>query len=208
MAEQWSIGGDYVENCNCQVSCPCTMSLEFKPTSPDQSCHVTLGFNIRQGHYGNVDLGGLGAAVVLNTPPGQSMSQGNLSAALYLDDRASAEQANALQTILGGQAGGLFGALGPLIGNVLGVKKAEFQFGQDGKRRSLRIDGVTDFTIEQVPGSVNPDEPITLGNINIFNPAEPLLQAVVVSSSYRDHGLEWDNTGRNAYIAQFDLKGP
>ena len=207
MAEKWFIRGNYVENCNCRVSCPCTMDLRFKPSSSDGSCHVTLGFDVRNGRYGAIDLDGLGAVLVLNSPPGQSLADGNLSAALYVDERASSEQQAALQAIFSGQAGGLFGGLAPLIGQILGVKAARIEFGGDAQWRNLRVEGVTEATVEAVPGPIDPTKPITLGNMNLFNPSEVLTQAIVVSSSYQDYGLEWDNTGRNAYITALSLEG-
>lgn len=208
MAEQWFLRGDYLENCNCYVSCPCTMNLALKPSSPDGSCHAMLAFNIQQGGYGAVDLSGLGVVVVINTPPGQAMIDGNLSAAVYIDERASAQQQTALQTIFGGQAGGLFGGLGPLIGTMLGVKTASIEFSQDGKRQSVRVAGITEATHEPIAGPINPEQPITLHNMNLFNPGEPLTQAVTVTSSYQDYGLAWDNTGRNAYVTALNLSGP
>ncbi|HLF07859.1 MAG TPA: DUF1326 domain-containing protein [Dehalococcoidia bacterium] len=208
MAEEWSLRGEYFENCNCRVSCPCTMNLAWKPSSDDGSCHVMLAFNVQQGRYGTISLDGLNAVVVVNTPAGQAMADGGLSAALYLDQRASPQQQEALATILSGQAGGLFGMLAPLMGTVLGVKPARIQFEQDGKKRSLRIDGISEVTGEAVPGALNPDEPVSINNLNIFNASEPITQAVVSSGSYRDYGLQWDNTGMNAYITRLDLQGP
>src|SRR5918911_1406802 len=208
MAEKWFVRGEYVENCNCRVSCPCTMDLRFKPSSRDGSCHVTLGFDIRNGRYGAGDLDGLGAVLVLNSPPGQSLADGNLRAALYVDERASSEQRDALQAIFSAQAGGLFGALAPLIGQIMGVRQARITFGGDAQRRNLRIEGVTEATVEVVPSPIDPSKPITLGNMNIFNPSEPLTQAIVVSSSYKDYGLEWDNTGQNGYMTALNLEGP
>jgi len=208
MAEKWFLRGEYVENCNCRVSCPCTMDLRFKPSSSDGSCHVTLGFDIRNGRYGAVSLDGLGAVMVINSPAGQSLADGNLSAALYVDERASSEQQAAMQAIFSGQAGGLFGGLGPLIGQLLGVKAARIEFSDDAQRRSLSVEGVTEATVEAVPSPLDPTKSVTLGNMNLFNPSEVLTQGIVVSSSYKDHGLEWGNTGRNGYITALNLEGP
>lgn len=206
MADKWYIRGQYVENCNCRVSCPCTMDIRFKPSSSDGSCHVTLGFDIRDGRYGSVDLSGLGVVAAFNsTGP---LGDGNLRVALYLDERASDEQRNALQMIFSGQAGGLFGALGPLVGEVLGVKPARITFEGDAQRRGVRVDGATAFTVEAIPGPNDPSKPITLENMNLFNPGAPLTQAIAVSSSYDDFGLQWDNTGQNGYITALSLEGP
>ena len=208
MAEQWTLRGEYVENCNCLVSCPCSMSLQFTPSSDDGSCHVSLGFDITDGRYGTVNLSGLGAVVVLNSPPGQTMADGNLSAAVYVDERASAAQRAALETIFSGQAGGLFGALAPLLGTALGTKTVPITFSGEGKRRGVSIGGVGAFTVEPIAGTIDPAQPITLHNMNLFNPGQPLTQAVAVASSYADHGMTWDHTGRNGYVTSLDLKGP
>jgi hypothetical protein len=206
MVEKWFIQGNYVENCNCRVSCPCTMDMRFKPSSSDGSCHVTLGFDIRNGRYGDVNLDGLGAVMVMNSAG--ALAEGNLRAALYLDARASSEQRDALQSIFSGQAGGLFGDLGPLIGEILGVKQAQITFDGDMQRCGVRVEGVTEATVEAIPGAIDQSRPITLDNMNIFNPGEPLTQAITVSSSYQDYGLEWDNTGQNGYITALKLDGP
>src|SRR2546429_98439 len=63
---QWRIAGDYFENCNCDVVCPCLFSTAPQLTSrPTQGvCDVAFGFHINQGHYGDVTHDGLNAAVI------------------------------------------------------------------------------------------------------------------------------------------------
>jgi hypothetical protein len=76
------------------------------------------------------------------------------------------------------------------------------------QRCGVRVEGVTEATVEAIPGAIDQSRPITLDNMNIFNPGEPLTQAITVSSSYQDYGLEWDNTGQNGYITALNLDGP
>jgi hypothetical protein len=70
------------------------------------------------------------------------------------------------------------------------VKSARIEFDGDEKRRGVRIEGITDSTVEAIPGPIDPSTPITL------------------SSSYKDYGLEWDDAGRNGYITALNLEGP
>ena len=48
MAAQWQLSGDYFENCNCDVVCPCLVSknapLTARPTEGE--CNVALIFHI------------------------------------------------------------------------------------------------------------------------------------------------------------------
>ncbi len=212
-AEAWHLKGEYFESCNCEVSCRCVMNpvgrFRAIPNSPDGSCHVILAFHIDEGRYGTLDLGSLNAVAVFSTPPGQPMGSGGWSAAFYLDGRASLAQQEALKTIFTGQAGGPFGVLPALISQVLGVASASISYEAEGRQRRLRIEELSDVTVEMLPGHFGAAEPITIHNVNRWNdPSHPLAQAVARSSLYHDHGLEWDNSGRNSFFSQIDLKGP
>src|SRR5262249_40780681 len=102
----WRIAGEYFENCNCDVVCPCLFSpgppMTARPTAG--ACEVPLAFHIERGLYGDVPLDGLNAVVALRTPG--VMAEGNASVALYLDERANERQRAALQAIFSGAAGG------------------------------------------------------------------------------------------------------
>jgi len=119
----WHMNGDYFENCNCDAHCPCIASgLTARPTNGN--CDVVFAVHIDQGHYDDVMLDGLNWLLALSTP--EEMHKGNATAALYIDERASAEQAQALTTIATGQAGGMPQLVGEMIpiATFLGVKQA------------------------------------------------------------------------------------
>ena len=67
---KWQLSGDYFENCNCDVVCPCLVSPGAPLTArPSQGvCDVALVFHIDKGSYGQVSLDGLNVAVVGHTP--------------------------------------------------------------------------------------------------------------------------------------------
>ena len=58
---QWHLSGDYFENCNCNVACPCLVSknapLTSRPTEGE--CNVVLIFHIESGSYDATSLDGL-----------------------------------------------------------------------------------------------------------------------------------------------------
>ena len=55
---KWQLTGNYFENCNCDVVCPCLFStlppLTAKPTNGD--CNVGMAFHVDRGAYGNVNV--------------------------------------------------------------------------------------------------------------------------------------------------------
>ena len=130
--KKWHLSGDYFENCNCDVVCPCLVSPGAPLTArPSQGvCDVALIFHIDKGSYGQVSLDGLNVAVVGHTPG--PMGDGNWTLAAYIDERADEQQTAALGAIFSGAEGGPMAAFAPLVGKHLGVKKVAIKYAITG----------------------------------------------------------------------------
>jgi len=196
---RWQIAGDYFENCNCDVVCPCLFSpnapLTSQPTAG--ACEVAFAFHIDQGSYGSSTLDGLNIAMIVRTPG--PMAEGNWSAALYLDERADEQQCQALQAIFTGSVGGPLAALAPLISTILGVKTVPITFHKEGKSRSVEIPSIMQLAVHAVP-SLNPDEEIWAKNAHFIAPSVALAVGDE-KSTWEDYGMRWDNAGKNAHYA-------
>ena len=74
---------------------------------------------------------------------------------LYLDERASHDQKDALTKIFSGKAGGgLFGIAANLIEEVLGVKSVPIEFSIEAKRRRIKTPTTTlELEVERMTGS-------------------------------------------------------
>src|SRR2546426_5963462 len=120
------VEGDYFEACSCKVMCSCI----FLAPATEDHCDVFIGWHIRTGKMGDVDLKGLNAALVVSSP--KQMTDGGWKLALYIDERASKAQADALTGIFSGGAGGHLPHLGPLVGSVAGVAAGPLTFGSGG----------------------------------------------------------------------------
>ena len=203
----WSIDAEYFENCNCDVVCPCEISaLGFLQARPDQGhCDVFLMFHINTGTFGEVQLDDLNVMLAARAPG--PMIEGNWTAAIYLDERATGEQQQALGAIFGGAAGGPMSALVPLIGTNLGAKLVPIEYRNEGRRRSARISNILDVTIEAVP-SYKEDAVVIKQNANPLFEGADWVQASGVTSSYRDYDFDWDNAGKCADYATFRWAGP
>ncbi len=132
--QQWQLEGDYFEACNCESTCPCIFLAD-----PDEGdCQLTLAWHVGRGHFGTTSLDGLTVAGIFHTP-GNMLSGPKWRAALYIDERADADQALALEQIFSGQAGRFWANIAPLIGEQLGVRQVPMEFEADGRRRRLRF---------------------------------------------------------------------
>jgi len=161
----WSLSGSYFETCSCDVVCPCTASLSLGATR--DRCRVVLVFNVKQGDVDGTDVSGITVAAVADTP--KVMSEGNWRLGVVIDEGASDEQAEKLGGVFSGALGGPMEALGPLVGENLGLERLPIEVHEDGHKHSIRIGDDVDFEIEDVvPFGVESDEPAKI--TGIFHP--------------------------------------
>jgi hypothetical protein len=196
-----SIEGEYFENCNCTVACPCVFSANppFASQPTEGACEVAFAFHFDKGTFGDTTLDGLNAAMIARTPG--PMIEGNWKVALYVDDRADAGQQEAIAAILSGAAGGTMGAFAPLVGEVLGVKPAPVSYSVDGKRRSVEIPGIMQMAVRPIASAMSEDAEMVAMNAHPFNPEGVVMATGEPGSTWSDYGMTWDNSGRNGHYA-------
>jgi hypothetical protein len=184
----WKIAGSYFETCSCDVVCPCTASLALGATH--DYCRVVLVFHVKDGDVEGVDVSGLTVAAVAETP--KVMTDGNWRLGVFIDAAASDEQAAKLGGVFSGALGGPMEALGPLIGENLGVERATIEVREQGLMHSVKIGDAVDFEIEDiVPFGVESGEPARL--VGIFHPAGPELNvAHATRSSISAFGITYE----------------
>jgi hypothetical protein len=189
----WKLDGTYFETCSCDVICPCTASLSLGATR--DRCRVTLVFHVADGDVEGTDVSGLSVVAVADTP--KVMSEGNWRLGVIIDEAASDEQAEKLGAVFGGQLGGPMAAVGPLVGENLGVERAPIDVQEEGLRHSVKIGDAIDFEIEDVvPFGVESGEPARL--VGIFHPAgSELTVAKATRSRINAFGIEYE--GRAAF---------
>jgi hypothetical protein len=193
----WKLQGTYFETCSCEVVCPCTASLSLG--ADYDRCRVTLVFRVADGEVDGTDVSGLTVAAVADTP--KVMTDGNWRLGVYIDAAASDDQAAKLGAVFGGQRGGPMEALGPLIGENLGVERAAIEVTEDGLRHSVKIGDAIDFEIEDVVSfGVESGQPARL--TGIFHPAgSELTIAKATRSSIDAFGIEYE--GKSAFSSPF-----
>jgi hypothetical protein len=195
----WKLEGDYFEGCNCDSICPCI----FKGDPNEGNCNLTSAWHIQNGNYDKINVDGLNVVVLFHTP-GNMLTGPKWKAALYIDERATKEQADSLTKIFAGQAGGLFGILAAnFIGEVLGVKSAPIEFGIDGKRRWLHIKDSIELEIEGVIGGDENQESRIVNPAFSAVPGSDLVIARSTKYKYDDHGMKWDDSGKNGLYCKF-----
>ena len=191
----WQVSGQYYETCSCDFVCPCILGrMTVRPSKG--SFTFAMSFQVDRGRFGTVSLDGLGFILLGWTP--EAMAEGNWSVGLVADDRASAEQRDAITAIVSGGAGGPMAALSGLVGKFLGVESAPIRFDRNGVKWSVQASSLVDMAAEGAQGT-NPDatEPLHLDNTG-----HPAADRFALAHASRSHvhafGLAWDDaTGMN-----------
>ena len=168
--KKWYFEADYLQSCNCDYGCPC----EFSAPPTMGFCEGLGAWKIEKGDYGGVSLDGLGLGFAAKWPG--AIHEGNGTVCLFIDERANAEQRDALINIGSGQAGGLpFEILATTFATVLDPQFATIEFNIDGLNSTARIGNQFRIALESIknPVTKEPEQvAVNHGTGFIFKTAE------------------------------------
>jgi hypothetical protein len=195
----WRLEGTYFENCNCDMVCPCTTSGMTAPAD-NERCSVVLIFHVDSGEIDGHDVRGLTVGMAADTPP--VMSEGGWRVGLFMDAAASSEQAEALGAVFGGQKGGAFEGLAPLISEMLGTETAPIEYSDDGRRHRVKVGDLLEMEVEDfISPFSGSGEPVKVSGVGF--PNDTLAAGRAVSSRMKAFGLHFANEGKNSFSSPF-----
>jgi hypothetical protein len=200
----WHLEGTYIENCNCDVVCPCAASGFSAPADYDR-CTAVLAWHIDSGEVDGTDVSDRSVVLVLDSP--RQMSEGNWRVGMFMDDRASDEQAEKLGGIFSGQMGGPLANVVPLIGENLGMEVASIEHVDDGRRHRVKVGGAIDVEIEDAVSPFDSDGlPPKLTETK--HPANSeLTPARTLSARVQGLGIEYSADGKSGLSTPFSWSG-
>jgi hypothetical protein len=203
MTVPWRIAGEFVVSCNCEVFCPCVLSLG-KAWPTEGACYSWFGYRVREGRIGEVGVADLNVVMMLEVPG--RMEEGNWTEAFYFDERSTPAQREALGAVLGGRAGGPIGWTSVMVARVLEPRVVPVLYSGSDREWKFVIPKVLQGVIEAEPGHGGD------GLVRLTNTRYWMAPDVVVcrgqKSRFRDHGRNWSFTGRSAEFGRFDWSGP
>jgi hypothetical protein len=194
-APSWNISGQYFETCSCDFICPCIVGqMAARPSKG--TCTFAMAMQIERGSFGSTSLDGIPFVVLGYTP--EEMGKGNWSVGLIIDERASAEQRDAITAIASGQAGGPMAPLSGLISKFLGVESAAIRIDRSGLKFAAKAGNLLDMAVEGQRGL----DPNTTDPMFLENTGHPVSNRLALAHASRSHlhalGLAWDDdSGRN-----------
>jgi hypothetical protein len=128
-----------MECCNCNHGCNC----QFEGFPNEGKCEFLVGFQVIEGSFGDVDLGGVRFVAGCKYPG--AIHEGGGTVVLFVDQSARPEQVNAVASILSGQHGGMpWEALAGTVASFTGPISAPIEMRVDDRRSSYRVPGYVD----------------------------------------------------------------
>jgi hypothetical protein len=200
----WKIEADYIESCNCDFGCPCNFS--GFPTGG--RCEALVGYHIRSGSYGSLQLDGLDFVYAASWP--RAIHEGGGMLRVYIDERASAEQRAALTEITYGRAGGngCFPVFSSTMRYSLDPQFVPVRIRVDGKRSNFSVPGVLEVQlaphVDPVSGNEQ-DVQVSLPKGFIWQLANAVKTAAMRITT---PNLNFDHRGQNAFWTTVEFHGP
>jgi len=195
----YELEGTILEVCNCNVLCPCWIGED-----PDNgTCDAVIAYHFDRGTVNGTDVTGR-TLVLLGYVPGNIL-QGNWKVALFVDDKASDQQQQALVDVWTGKLGGPVADLAGLVGEVVSVEKAPITYEIQEGKGTLKVGSAVEAEMEPYRG---PTGQVTTLNESVFTtiPGAPawVAKATTYKRNSSKYGLkDIDLTGHNAIQGSF-----
>lgn len=143
----YQVEGRLLEVCTCNVLCPCWLGED-----PDGGvCDGLLVWAVDKGTVNGTDVSGRVLGILAHIPG--NILKGNWKARVYVDDKASAAQMDALLGVWTGKLGGPIADLAKLVGQVLSVEQTPITFAVKGADATLKIGPSIEANITPVRGA-------------------------------------------------------
>jgi hypothetical protein len=143
----YQLEGRLLEVCTCKTLCPCWVGED-----PDfGTCDGLLAWNIDKGNVEGKDVSGH-AIILLCHIPGNIL-KGNWNVRIYVDDRATSEQRDALVNVWTGKLGGPVADLAKLVGKVDSIEQVPVTFDVKGVEGVIKVGSVIDAGLAPFQGA-------------------------------------------------------
>jgi hypothetical protein len=190
----YRIEGSYYEACNCTAICPCRRQNGVSGgLSTHGICDFLLSWSIERGEAGAIDL--TGCRVCLAGSYSDDVDGKPWSVIIYIDERASEEQAEALANIFQGKFGGNI-LFTDEIAEVLGIRRARIELRHEAGAESIRL---ADIGGAEVVRAVEFDGTVSCGIPGHDHPGHESVSALRL----QDGPFHWSYEERCGFATDF-----
>jgi len=196
----WELKGTVIVACNCDYGCPCN----FNALPTKGKCEGTWTWHVERGTFGDTSLDDLNFTVCVNWPG--AIHEGNGEALILVDERADEAQRNAIETLIGGDAGGPWGVLAWTWPTIHGPKPVAYDLHLDGVKTRVKAGDSYEVVSETIKNPVSGAE---------VHPGATLPEGIVFkeadfgsSTAFRvSDGIAYEHPGKYTAVGPFEYSG-
>ena len=196
----WELKGTVIVACNCDYGCPCN----FNALPTKGKCEGTWTWHVERGTFGDISLDDLNFTVCVNWPG--AIHEGNGEALILVDERADEAQRNAIETLVGGDAGGPWGVLAWTWPTIHGPKPVAYDLHLDGVKTRVKAGDSYEVVSETIKNPVSGAE---------VHPGATLPEGIVFkeadfgsSTAFRvSDGIAYEHPGKYTAVGPFAYSG-
>jgi len=195
----YHLEGDLLEVCDCQVLCPCWIGED----ADNNTCDAIVAYKVDKGTINGLDVSGLSLALMVFIPG--NILKGNWKVGVFVDQKASAQQEEALLSVWTGKLGGPVADFAKLVGEVVAVQRAPITFEVKEGQGTLKVGSAAEAVMAPYKG---PGDRVTTLRDSVFSTIPGSPAYISKASRYRRNtsaiGLpDVDLQGRNAIQGKF-----
>jgi hypothetical protein len=172
----YDLEGDLLEVCDCKVLCPCWIGED----ADHGTCDAIVAYRMEKGTIQGTDVAGLSLCIVCHIPG--NILKGNWRVAIFVDDRATPKQEEALLNVWTGKLGGPVADFGKLIGEVVAIERAPITFEVQEGQGTLKIGALAEAVMSPYRG---PGDRVTALSDSVFSTIPGSPAYVSKASRYR-----------------------
>ena len=196
----YEVEGKLLEVCTCNILCPCWVGED-----PDGgTCDGLLVWMVEKGLIDGVDVSGHALAILGHIPG--NILKGNWNVRIYLDDKATSAQKDAMLNVWSGKLGGPIADMAALIGTIDSVEQVPISYSINGADGEIHIGSSISASLQAYRGATG--QPTAMYD-TIFTTIPGSAAYVGKANSYKAQapGFNIDLKDHNAVSGSFRFTG-
>jgi hypothetical protein len=174
--------------------------MHFSQNCTYDRCKGYWAIRVDSGSFAAISLAGTRAVIAFDSP--QKMIDGGWIQTIIIDESATAEQREALETIFKGRAGGPWEKLAGFVATWQPMEFRPIVFEDEGPTKRASIADRLKTIVTQIRGR-DKSKPVLFENI--FNQIHAPTQVIALGETEYDDGtVRFKNTGSHGLFSNFD----
>ena len=203
----WNLSGKMVENCTCNMLCPCWFGVKELMIMDQGYCAAPILFRIQKGNVDGIDLKRRDVVLAVYFP-GPTILDGNGTFRLYIDEAADDNQHKELEGIFQGKKGGPMEMISSLSSKWLPTQSTKIEINEEGNNLTVSVGNFGKMKYGELKNESG--RTMTLqgaGFASAFGMDDEMFTLAPSASQWSDPDLPHQFSTKSGVMANFSWRG-